>query len=113
MKVSFKGIGQWCATFAAGDIAEGSVVKISGPGTVAACGADEPFCGVAVCGGDGACTVQLGGFATVSYSGSTAPNVGLAVLAGDGSGGVKTAASGVSCWVADKDETAKTVTILL
>ena len=113
MKVSFEGIGQWCATFAGADVAEGSLVKISGPGTVAACGAGDAFCGVAVCGGGDACTVQLGGFATVPYSGTTAPGVGLAVLAGDGAGGVKTATSGVSCWVVDKDETAKTVTILL
>ena len=113
MKISFAGIGQWCATFAAAEAEEGSVVKISAPGTVAPCGAGEPFCGVVVCGGEDACTVQLGGFVTVPYSGATAPDVGLAVLAGDGDGGVAVAEEGVSCWVADKDETAKTVTILL
>ena len=37
--VSFNGIGQWCATFLGEDITLGSVVKVSGAQTVAACAA--------------------------------------------------------------------------
>lgn len=37
MKLSYEGIGQWAATFAASDVAEGELVKISANGTVAAC----------------------------------------------------------------------------
>lgn len=36
MKLSYEGIGQWAATFAASDVAEGELVKISANGTVAA-----------------------------------------------------------------------------
>ena len=49
---------------------------------------------------------------TVSYS-STAPAYGRAILVADGSGGVKTAESGDTYIVVDKDTTAKTVTIIL
>lgn len=34
MKLSYEGIGQWAATFAASDVAEGELVKISANGTV-------------------------------------------------------------------------------
>ena len=115
MKLSFEGIGQWCATFAGSEITPGTVVKISAAGTVSACSAGDAFCGAALCGSGDACTVQLGGFVTVPYTG-TAPAVGLSALTADGSGGVKSAGesdSSVSCWVADQNETAKTVTILL
>ena len=113
MSISFEGVGQVCATFLGGGLAEGQVVKMAGNGTVDACKADDLFCGVALCCKDDACTVQVGGFVTVAYSG-TAPAVGWAELAADGKGGVKAASgSGVRCLTADVDTTAKTVTIML
>ena len=66
MKLSYEGIGQWAATFACDDLAEGELVKISGNGTVAACGAGDDFCGMVLSvsrGGD-ACAVALGGMVT-------------------------------------------------
>ena len=63
MKLSYEGIGQWAATFAASDVAEGELVKISANGTVAACTKGDPFCGMVLSvsrGGD-ACAVALGG----------------------------------------------------
>lgn len=110
--VSFNGIGQWCATFLGEDIPEGSVVKVSEAQTAAACGAGDPFCGVAVAGRDGAVSVQVGGFVTVGYSEGT-PAVGFTGLSANGSGGVKSDESGVKRWVVETDETAQTVTVLL
>jgi len=112
MSVSFEGVGQVCATFLGSKLVEGQVVKMKSSGTVGACSADDLFCGVALCCKDDACTVQVGGFAAVGYSG-TAPAVGWCSLAADGKGGVKSAASGLTCLVADVDTTAKTVTIML
>ena len=57
MSVSFEGVGQVCATFLGGNLAEGQVVKMKSGGTVAACSADDPFCGVALCCKDDACTI--------------------------------------------------------
>ena len=48
MKNSYEGIGQWAATFACSDIAEGQVVKISGNGEVAPCADGDKFCGVVI-----------------------------------------------------------------
>ena len=114
MKVSFEGIGQWCATFMGG-VTEGHVVKVDSGGCVAGCAAGDPFCGVAVCAREDACTVQMGGFAAVGYSGA-APALGYTALTADGKGGVQSAGEaegGVSRWVVDRDESGKTVTILL
>ena len=114
MKVSFQGIGQWCATFLGG-VAEGHVVKVDGGGCAAECADGEPFCGAAVYAGEDACTVQMGGFVTVGYSGA-APALGYTALAADGLGGVRSAGEaedGVRRWVVDRDEVGKTVTILL
>ena len=107
MSISFQGIGQVCATFLCGTVAEGQLVKVSGRGTVAACGDGDSFCGVAVCKKDDACAVQVG------YSG-TVPAVGWSALAANGSGGVKSVSTGgQTLLVVDADTTAKTVTILL
>ena len=111
MNVSFYGVGQWCATFLTDSAQEGKVVKISANGTVAPCGDGEVFCGVASAVGKGACSVQLGGFVTLPYTGS-APALGYSALVADSAGGVKTGGTG-SYLVADVDETAQTVTILL
>ena len=93
MSVSFEGVGQVCATFLGGKLAEGQVVKLTGNGTVETCGDGDHFIGAAICCKDDACTVQVGGFVTVSYSGA-APAVGWSALAADGKGGVKAAGSG-------------------
>lgn len=115
MKISFEGIGQWTATFACTGVQEGNLVKVSGNGSVGACGAGEAFCGQAVSlgrSGD-ACAVQLGGFITADYTGDTAPTVGWCGLSADGSGGVKADSTGRSFLVADVDAAAKVVTFAL
>ena len=115
MKLSYEGIGQWAATFAASDVAEGELVKISANGTVAACTKGDPFCGMVLSTArDGlACSVALGGMITAGYSGESAPALGWSTLAADGAGGVKTAAEGRSFLVVDVDESGKTVTFAL
>ena len=111
MKVSFEGIGQWCATFL-GEAQEGSVVKVDGAGKIAPCEAGDAFCGAVVSAKGDACTVQMGGFATLGYGGE-APALGYTALAADGQGGVQSGESGEKYWVVDRDETGKTVTVLL
>ena len=112
MSISFHGIGQVCTTFLGSNIAEGHVVKMTGNSTVAACGADEAFCGVATCCKDDALSVQVDGFTSIRYSGN-APAIGWSNLAADGNGGVKIAEDGRSYLVVHVDNTAKTVTIKL
>ena len=114
MKLSYEGIGQWAATFACTELAEGELVKVSGSGTVAACAAGNDFCGMvlSVSRGEDACSVALGGMVTAGYTG-TAPAVGWGVLVADGSGGVKTAETGREYLVVDVDTTAETVTFVL
>ena len=112
MMVSFKGIGQCCATFMGEALEEGCVVKVSAAGTVAQCEADEAFLGVVICAEEDAATVQVGGFAQVKYSGS-APAVGFVSLVADGKGGVQSGEGGKKVWVVDKDETEQTAMILL
>ena len=113
MKNSYEGIGQWAATFACGDIAEGQVVKISGNGEVDPCAEGDKFCGVVISvGRDGkACAVAMGGMVTVPYTGA-APALGWSGLAGDGTGGVK-AADGHDYMVVDVDESAMNITFVL
>lgn len=111
MSVSFDGVGQVCATFLSNDVTEGHMVKLTGNGTVGPCGAGDPFCGVALCAKDDACTVQVCGFVTVGYSGS-APGTGWTALCADGDGGVKTGGDR-QVPVVSVDEAAQTVTILL
>lgn len=53
MKLSYEGIGQWAATFACDDLAEGELVKVSANGTVAACAAGDDFCGMVLSVGRG------------------------------------------------------------
>ena len=113
MSVSFEGVGQVCATFLGGGLTEGHVVKLTGRGTVGACGDGDAFCGAALCCKEDACTVQVKGFVTVGYSGAV-PGVGRAPLCANGEGGVRAAGEGGEmCLVVDADTTAKTVTILL
>ena len=115
MKLSYEGIGQWAATFAASDVAEGELVKISANGTVAACTKGDPFCGMVLSAGrDGeACTVALGGMVTAGYTGD-APALGWSGLSADSSGGVKkNDAAGRKYLVVDVDTDAETVTFAL
>ena len=113
MKSSYEGIGQWAATFACGDIAEGQVVKISGNGEVAACADGDQFCGVVISIGHDkqACAVAMGGLVTVPYTG-TAPALGWTGLAADANGGIK-AAEGHEYMVVDVDENGQTITFAL
>ena len=118
MKCSYEGIGQWAATFACEDLAEGEVVKISANGTVGACSAGDDFCGMALSVGrdGGACSVALGGMVTAGYtvpSQGAAPALGWTALTADGAGGVQADADGRSFLVVDVDESAETVTFVL
>jgi len=112
MNVSFDGIGGKLVTFLTSNATKGAVVKVSAAGAVALCSAGDAFDGVAVTVADGCAAVCLDGFVTVDYSG-TAPAIGHAILVADGSAGVKTAESGTTYLVVDRDTTAKTVTIKL
>ena len=114
MKLSYEGSGQWAATFACTKLAEGELVKVSGNGTVAACGAGDDFCGtvLSVSRGGDACSVALGGMVTAGYTG-TAPALGWSGLAADGSSGVKVAETGREYLVVDVDTAAQTVTFVL
>ena len=114
MKYSFEGIGQWNATFACADVAEGLPVKAGGSGTAVTAAAGEDFMGLVVATArDGkACTVQLGGMATIAYTG-TAPALGYTILVSNGAGGVKTASTGHARLVVDVNTTDKTVTFVL
>ena len=113
MSISFQDIGQVCATFLCGPVAEGQLVKVSGRGTVAACDDGDGFCGVAVCKKDDACAVQVAGFVTGGYSG-TVPAVGCPPRAAAGPGGGKgVSTGGQPLRVVAAAPAAKTVTILL
>lgn len=88
-KVSFEGVGEVAATFfAESGVKAGQVVKLSGDGTVAACGAGDRFCGVALSVREGCAGVQTGGYAAVNCADSTV-TVGYVTLTADVNGGVK------------------------
>ena len=114
MSVSFEGIGQVCATFLGSGVTEGHVVRMAGRAEAGACGDGDPFCGVALCCKEDACTVQVRGFVTLGYTGD-APEAGTVSLCADGQGGVRAAgeSGGRACLVVDADAAAQTVTILL
>ncbi len=115
MSISFNGFNEKAATLEfTGTIANGDVVKMSANNKVAACVADNDFCGVLKQGeSDSFATVQLCGYAEVPYTG-TAPTVGYSTLAGNGTGGVKVVTTGgKSHLVLNVDTTAKVVGFLL
>ena len=113
MDVSFNGIGEKLVTFAGDGAKKGDVVKVSGEGTVAPCGAGDAFDGVAVLADDGFAGVLLRGFADVSYSGAD-PAVGHNSLSADGSGGVRVDGSGGRDFLTVAVDTVnKTATILM
>ena len=113
MNISFDGMNQWVATFAAAEAEEGQVVKMTDRATVGPCSDGEAFCGVvAVRRAEYACAVQLSGVVTVPYT-DTVPAAGYTKLSADASGGVKSNESGREYLVLDADESAKTVTFVL
>lgn len=127
MDICFEGVGQTAATFLVEDeVTPGTVVTMTGNGTVGLGEAADLPCGV-VLGGvrGGAAAVQIGGAAEVAYSGGTALAAGWQELVLDGEGGVrladkttdetsgKTAESGLPCLVLKVDTTAKTAVIKL
>ena len=116
MKVCYEGIGELCATFSCGNLAEGAPVRVSAAGTAAACGKGNEIAGVvkAVSRGKDACSVQLRGFVTLPYSGTTAPSLGYNALEADGAGGVKVGESSArERLVVEVDATSGKVTFLL
>ena len=114
MRLSYEGIGQWAATFAADHAEEGTVAKLSGNGAVSACEKGDAFAGVVlVSSRDGAaCTMALGGVVTAAYTGA-APAVGWSGLSADGTGGVQTDGAGHAYRVVDVDTDTKNVTFVL
>lgn len=115
MGISFEGIGQVLATFAVEEgVTAGSVVTMTGNGTVGL-GSDGSLpCGVLLHGEeDGVGAVQMEGMVSVCYTG-TAPAVGYDLLACDGQGGVKAVdANGLTCLVISVDEGSQTAVIKL
>ena len=95
MNYSFNGIGEIVATFGAADgaaIAAGTPVKMSGNGTVTACGEEDAFIGICCGTRGGHAAVQLAGTAEVAYTGSL--TAGSTILVADGDGGVCAAEEG-------------------
>ena len=97
-KISFDDIGAVVATCQVEEgVIGGQVVKLTAASQVAPCAAGDSFCGVAMEPRAGLAGVQFKGFMTVAATGGLTP--GWATLAADGSGGVKTAAQGVTALV--------------
>ena len=116
MKVSFGGLGETVATFynsASAGAATGELVKMSGNGEIAACSANNAFCGVCVSADEEYAAVQVGGFVSVPYAGSD-PALGFVKLAASDKGKVKVdATNGRECLVIERDTAAKTVGFIL
>lgn len=120
MEISFEGIGQAAATFAAAQtqekpLAVGHAVALTAAGTVGLGAAGAAPCGVILSlEEDGRAAVQVDGFAQVAYSGQTAPAVGWGALGVDGSGGVQAVTTGGRpCLIVSVDTGAKTAVIKL
>ena len=64
MNVNFNGAGENVLTFIAdSSVTEAGIpVKVSADGTVAKCGANEPFCGICVGVRNGYAAVQIAGY---------------------------------------------------
>ena len=99
MEISFEGIGQVAATFAAAEgIEAGMAVALTADSTIGmGKGGDAP-CGKVLSVKNGMAAVQISGMMGVGYSGS-APAIGMNTIAVDGSGKIKTATGGISCMV--------------
>lgn len=114
MEISFEGIGQTAATFAAaGGIEAGMTAALTADSTVGVGKAGDAPCGKVLSVKNGMAAVQISGMAQVSYSG-TAPTVGYAAIACDGSGGIKTVTTGgITCLVVSVNTVDKTAVIKL
>jgi len=114
MAVSFNGYNETLVTFQAGTgTKKGIPVKLNADREVAACAANNLFCGKCVAVSGGYASVQLTGYVKLPYTG-TAPAVGYTMLAADGSGAVKTVASGGRTHlVIDVDTAANLVGLIL
>lgn len=101
MNVSFNGYDEKVITFACDDTVEmGSLVKLSGNGTVTACSDGDVFIGVVCSVRGGYCGVQTGGYTQVPVSGSV--SVGFQKLSAAGAGKAKgNAAAGREFFVLD------------
>ena len=113
MEISFEGIGQVAATFAAADnIQPGMAVALTGDSTVGLGKAGDAPCGMVLSVKNGMTAVQVSGMAKVGYSG-TAPTVGYGTIAGDGTGKIKTATSGLNCLILSVNTADSTAVIKL
>ena len=100
MEISFEGIGQVAATFAAADnVQPGMAVALTGDSTVGLVKAGDVPCGMVLSVKGGMAAVQVAGMAKVGYSG-TAPTVGYGAIACDGAGKIKTVTTGgINCLI--------------
>lgn len=114
MEISFEGIGQVAATFAAETgVNPGMAVTISGDSTVGLGDEGDIPCGVVLAVKNGMAAVQISGMARVGYSGA-APAVGWSMVAGDGTGKIKSvSADGINCLIAAVDTAGSTAVIKL
>lgn len=114
MSVSFIGFDEKTLTFStAADINPGTLVKLSGNGTVAACAADDAVFGVVISCRNCLACVQIGGYVVLPYTG-TAPTVGLNTLcAGSATALEVDSTNGKEKFVLDVDTTAATCGVLL
>lgn len=101
MNVAFNGYDEKVITFACDDtVGAGSLVKLSGNGTVTACTDGDVFIGAATGVRGGYCGVQTGGYARIPVSGSVL--VGFQKLSAADDGKVKVnAAAGRELLVLD------------
>lgn len=111
-QISFEEIGELTVTFyAASGVKAGQVVKVSGNGKAAPCGAGERACGLATwCDGEYA-AVQMKGFVTVPCTGAV--TAGWGKLAADGTGGMTVDEDGWDYLVISVDSAAGTAVICL
>ena len=114
MKVSFQGFDEQVTTFEAGSgVTPGAPVKVSANGTVAACGAADIPCGVAVNVRGGYAGVQLRGYVRLPYSGSL--SLGRQLVVADAGGKIKaaTGSTGLPVLFTYLDSAASTAGIIL
>ena len=114
MEISFEGIGQVAATFAAADnIEAGMAAALTADSTIGLGKAGDAPCGKVLSVKNGMAAVQISGMAQLGYSG-TAPAVGINTIAVDGSGKIKTVTGGgISCLVVSVNTTDSTAVIKL
>lgn len=114
MSISFNGFNEQVLTFKTEtELAAGTLVKMSGNGTVAACANGDKIIGVVLSCRDNLACVQVGGYINLPYSG-TAPTTGYCGICAASATKIKTDSSaGKLLAVFDTDTTAATAGILL